>query len=311
MDANPTLDQLQIFIAVADAGGFSAAARRLNRAQSVISYGISNLEAQLQVQLFDRDGTRVPQLTEAGRALLTDARRILAGLEGMRARAGGLRQGLEAEITLAVDVTVPAEALAEVLRAFETEYPTVAIRLHVGALGVVYDQVMRQLADLGISGSATIEDETQIVTASVGASSMIPVAAPDHPLAVAGTPVPPELVREQTQLVITDLTDQTRGKDFGVLSYRTWRLTDMGMKRALIAAGLGWGGLPYAMAQKDIQDGRLVWLDIESYPERAFPLYAIHHVRRTPGPATRWMIERFRLALAACDAHRDIARQSA
>ncbi len=54
MQANPTLDQLQVFLAVAETGSFSAAARRLNRAQSVISYTISNLEAQLDPQRFAR-----------------------------------------------------------------------------------------------------------------------------------------------------------------------------------------------------------------------------------------------------------------
>ena len=96
MDANPTLDQLQVFIAVAEAGSFSAAARKLNRAQSVVSYAINNLEQQLDVTLFERTGLRQPRLTVEGRAMLEDARRIVGGLEGMRARVRGLRQGLEA-----------------------------------------------------------------------------------------------------------------------------------------------------------------------------------------------------------------------
>jgi len=50
----PTLEQLRIFLAVVDAGSFGAAARRLDRAGSVVSYGISNLEAQLGVDLFER-----------------------------------------------------------------------------------------------------------------------------------------------------------------------------------------------------------------------------------------------------------------
>ena len=63
-----TFDQLRIFLAVVDTGSFAAAGRTLNRAVSVISYGITNLEAQLGLTLFDREGTRKPQLTTAGRA---------------------------------------------------------------------------------------------------------------------------------------------------------------------------------------------------------------------------------------------------
>ncbi len=76
MHANPTLDQLQVLLAVAETGSFSAAGRRLNRAQSVISYTIANLEAQLRFKLFAREGTREPILTPEGRAVLPDARRI-------------------------------------------------------------------------------------------------------------------------------------------------------------------------------------------------------------------------------------------
>ena len=70
MDANPTLDQLQVFLTVAETGSFSAASRALNRAQSVVSYTIANLEAQLEVTLFERNGVRQPRLTDEGRAIV-------------------------------------------------------------------------------------------------------------------------------------------------------------------------------------------------------------------------------------------------
>src|ERR1700728_1559707 len=102
----PTLDQLHVLAAVAEAGSFSAAARQLNRAQSVISYTIANLEAQLGVALFARDGRR-SVLTEAGRTLVADARRVGRLVDELRARAAALRRGLEAELGLAVDVLFP------------------------------------------------------------------------------------------------------------------------------------------------------------------------------------------------------------
>ena len=82
----PTLDQLQIFLAIVDTGSFAGAGRKLNRAVSVISYGIGNLEAQLGVMLFDREGTRKPQLTEAGRAVLAEIRSINNEVDALRAK---------------------------------------------------------------------------------------------------------------------------------------------------------------------------------------------------------------------------------
>src|SRR5690606_9524650 len=124
----------------------SAAARRLERAQSVISYAIANLEAQLQVRLFERQGTRQPQLTAEGAALLEDARRMIADLQLLRARARGLRGGLEGRVTLAVDSLVPMPILTAVLTAFRESFPTVSIRLYTGALGAIIDLVLRREA---------------------------------------------------------------------------------------------------------------------------------------------------------------------
>src|SRR6202035_1190431 len=98
-----SLDQLRAFIAAADEGSFSAAGRRLRRAQSVVSQTLANLEGRLGVKLFDR-GARLPMLTEQGRALLADARAVAGNVDLFKARAKSLAGGLEPELGVAVDV---------------------------------------------------------------------------------------------------------------------------------------------------------------------------------------------------------------
>src|SRR6476620_2892388 len=88
-----SLDQLRIFIAAVDEGSFSAASRKLLRAQSVVSETISNLEDQIGVSLFDRSG-RYPKLTPAGTVLLADARNSVKGMDLLKARAKGMAAGL-------------------------------------------------------------------------------------------------------------------------------------------------------------------------------------------------------------------------
>ena len=80
----PTLDQLKVLLTVVEVGSFAGAARKLHRATSVVSYAISNLEVQLGVSLFDRKTTRKPQLTEAGRTVLAEARTIINGVNGKK-----------------------------------------------------------------------------------------------------------------------------------------------------------------------------------------------------------------------------------
>src|SRR6476469_8400960 len=133
----PSLDQLRVFLTVVETGSFAAAGRQLMRATSAVSYSVANLEQQLGVALFDRKRTRKPTLTEAGIAVLSEAKTVILGVDNLRARVSGLAAGLESEVALAVDVMLPTSRLVHAMRAFEREFSTVALRLHVEALGDV------------------------------------------------------------------------------------------------------------------------------------------------------------------------------
>lgn len=290
MAGTPTLDQLRVLVTVAEAGSFSAAAKRLNRAQSVVSYTIANLEAQLGLALFAR-GHRRPVLTEAGRAVLADARRVSRMLDELRARATGLTAGLEAEVALAVDVMFPTEDLVAVLEAFARAFPTVALRLRIETLGAVVQLVLEGACGLGISGPTGIRADG-LERRLIRHIDLIPVVAPAHPLAAQPRPLPVAAFHDHTQLVLSDRSALTEGQDFGVLSLRTWRLGDLGAKHALLRAGLGWGNMPEHMVREDIASGRLVRLIPAVAAAQRFPLLLIHCAAAPPGPAARWLAER-------------------
>src|SRR6201987_5211041 len=103
-----TLDQLRTFIAAVDQGSFSAAGRKLRRAQSVVSQTLANLEAQLGVKLFDRSA-RYPRATEEGRSLLVDARAVTDNVDEFKANARSMREGLEPALSVAIDVMYPMD----------------------------------------------------------------------------------------------------------------------------------------------------------------------------------------------------------
>ncbi|MBR0555848.1 LysR family transcriptional regulator [Ciceribacter sp. L1K23] len=295
---NPTLDQLQVFVAVAEAGSFSAAARRLNRAQSVVSYTIANLEAQLQLALFDRSA-RNPVLTAAGRGILEDARRMMADLDTLRARASSLTQGLEAEVHLGVSVLVPEHVTVDVLRRFQETFPNVALRLTTGSPFRVIDMVHKGQLSLGIGGQSP-RDLEDVASERIGLSFMAAMAAPDHALAKAGRRLLLADVREETQIVVADDTGVTGNNDFNVFSRRAWRVSDMGTKRQLLIAGLGWGGMPLSVVAHDITEGRLVQLDVEPYEPIDMPVEAQWPRALPPGPAGRWLLEQYRQSLSHC-----------
>jgi DNA-binding transcriptional LysR family regulator len=299
MEANPTLDQLQVFLTVADTGSFSAAARQLNRAQSVVSYTIGNLENQLGVSLFERTGTRQPKLTDEGRAMLTDARRIVGDLQVMRAKARGMRQGLEAELSVAISVLVPTAALLSVLRDFQRQFPSISLRLEIGELGRLVELVLSGKATIGIGGALARHDDTLILE-RIGHNFLLPAASVDHPLAKRTGTISLQDVREETQIVVSDASDLTSGRDFNVLSFKTWRVSDMATKHQLVRGGLGWGGLPASIIREDLEKGRIMHLDLPAYEQATYNLYAIRRTDNPPGPAGAWLIRAFEERLSNC-----------
>ncbi|MBP1849822.1 LysR family transcriptional regulator [Rhizobium halophytocola] len=303
---NPTLDQLQVFIAVAEAGSFSAAARQLNRAQSVVSYTIGNLEAQLQLVLFDRQG-RQPVLTEAGRAMLDDARRIIAELDNLRARSKALNEGLEGEVRLAVSVMVPDHGLTETLKAFQLEFPTVMLRLYCGTPRLVSRMLDRSAVDLAIGGGPEVDHRVE--SQDIGLSYLAPVAAPEHRLSKLSRKLSLRDVREDVQIIASEAQQpEEEGPDFNVFSRRTWRVSDMATKRHLLLAGLGWGGVPLTIVREDLAEGRLVRLDVEGYDVRDYPVLAQWHSASPPGPAGRWIIDQMAMRLAGCPRGAEVDR---
>ncbi|ABC63769.1 LysR family transcriptional regulator [Erythrobacter litoralis] len=295
----PSLDQLRIFLAVEEAGSFGGAARAMGRAVSAISYGIAQMEAQLGVTLFEREGSRKPVLTEAGRGLLPEARAIADRADALLAKTRSLQAGLESDVGLVVDVMVPGEATARVLREFRAMFPTVALRLQVEGLGAVAACLLERSSELAIGGPV-IGDHPELERQVIGEVELVPVAAPDHPL--ARSDVAPGESREHLQLILTDRSKLTDGREFSVLSPLSWRLGDLGAKHALLKQGIGWGNMPRPMVAGDLAGGALVALDLPEKPGTGYQLSAIWRRDTTPGPATSWLIDTFRERLADCPA---------
>jgi DNA-binding transcriptional LysR family regulator len=284
-----SLDYLRAFVAAAREGSFSAAGRRLGRAQSVVSQTVANLEGQLGVVLFDRTGRR-PQLSRRGRALLPDAEAIVVAADRLRAKARRLAEGLEEELSVVIDVMLPQERLIAAIGSFSAAFPDIPIRLHIEALGAVAELVLSGQCRIGVTGTLPIIPEGLTAERLFGVE-MVTVAAPNTPIAQHDGPVPLGLARSQVQIVLTDRSALTQGRDFGVQSEKTWRIADLGAKLALLRAGLGWGHMPLAMVRDDIATGYLRRVDIEGPGPGILPMQAIFPSDRLPGPAGRHFLD--------------------
>jgi len=129
---------------------------------------------------------------------------------------------------------------------------------------------------------------------------MVPVAAPSHPLARMEA-IAPGAARKHLQLVLTDRSPLTQGRDFAVHSTRTWRLADLGAKHALLLEAIGWGNMPRHAVAADLAAGRLVALAVPEAPALDYRLHALWRKDSPPGPAGQWMLQRLTEELARCD----------
>ncbi len=142
--------------------------------------------------------------------------------------------------------------------------------------------VLSGQAVFGVSGPLELSNDL-LTRGPAGSVKLVPVAAPGHPLAQMPAPLSAAMTRDHVQLVLTDRSQLTAGRDFGVLSVKSWRLADLGAKHALLLAGMGWGNMPKPMVNDDLKRGRLVALEVEMPGDFAYGFHTVYRSGHAAG----------------------------
>lgn len=254
-------DQVRVFLAVLDHGSFSAAARALGRAPSAVSMAIANLEAELDLALFDRKG-REPTPTEAARALEPQARRVALGLRQLDAHALALHGGLERRLAIAVASELLSSPWDAPLPALAAAYPELAVDIRSGPM----DDMMR-LLHAGEVQLALVYERPRLddreAFREVGRELLVAVAAPAHPLAAPGRACPRMADLIDTRQIA--VAGQARGHadQRVLLSRNLWRTESHVATLRLVRQGLGWAFVPKPMAAPLVATGELCALVFE------------------------------------------------
>ena len=284
-----TLDQLEIFVEVADTRSFTAAAKRLRRAQSAVSYGVARLEALLEVRLFERSRSE-SRLTREGQILLAEARQVLERVDHLRAAGIAFGEKVEPELTLSVSPILAVNALAEAARDFRDRFPHTLLRVYGGNLGATLEDVATGRATIGFTG---LDVPPGFTVVTCGRASVTRVVGPTHPLAKRRRVVAESELRRHLQLVATDTSDRTKNVELNVLSPRTWRIADTLVRYQLVLSGVGWTHFIAAWVAEDLAAGRLVELPTgRDNPAPSYDVRAFYRTGAPPGPAGRWLLER-------------------
>jgi DNA-binding transcriptional LysR family regulator len=288
-----TIEQLRTLLAVAEAGSFSAAARKLGRVQAAVSQSIDRLEAQLGLRLFDRSG-RAARLTSHGEAIVAAAQRVEGGVDALDELAASLKRGVETTLSIVVDLLFPTEPLVLFAKDFAREHPSVELVLFTDVLSAVTAHVRDKHATWGVAVEDA--DMTDLDRRAIADVHLIPVAAPDHALARRAGPIEAAGLADAVQIVLGEHRQEgaRASEDQGVLSARTWRVVDLATKRALIAGGLGWGHMPEHVVRDDLRAGRLVALQLEAWGSVSLRrgLALVWRPAAVMGPVARWAQDR-------------------
>lgn len=264
MDNRWNFDQLRSFATAVDAGSFSAAARRLGRAQSMISTHVAMLEADFGIDLFDRS-RRTPVLTAAGSALLDHVREILNQCERMEQRALSFAIGEEAEFRLALDESVPYTAQIQVFEALAERFPHGRVRIVFGTSAEVQALIGRGEAQLGFAfeSSRAVSDAVNVNV--LGAVPLALAVADTHPLAAVDGVQRTDLARYR-QLVVRFPGHETGSPR---LSPIYWETNSSYTALDLAARGVGFAVVPLTFAgEYSLPQGlRIVRLDGLGLPE--------------------------------------------
>jgi DNA-binding transcriptional LysR family regulator len=186
--------QLQHFVSVAEEQHFTRAAARLMVSQSGLSASIRALERELQAPLFVRT-TRTVTLTEAGRALLVEAERILAQERAAREAVAAVQGVLRGMLTLGAEQCIAGVDVAGLLAAFRRRHPQVEIRLRQGGSAELAEQVAAGRLDMAFAYRAEADPE-RLRSVSLTSEPMVVLCHPDHSLAGAAALTPHDLRNE-------------------------------------------------------------------------------------------------------------------
>ncbi|KPU97464.1 LysR family transcriptional regulator [Variovorax paradoxus] len=257
-------DSVEVFLAVIDHGSFSAAARALRRVPSAVSMAIAHLEAELDLQLFDRKG-REPRPTAAARSLEPQARALAAQLRQLDAQALALTQGLEERLTLAIAPELLAAPWSGALAELAHEYPLLQVEVlaapQADALALLHSG-RAQLALVFERPSLDGREGFQ----EVGSDTMVAVMAPGHPVLAAA---PGGRLREEHLIATRQIV--VAGRDLvatmdprSVFARHLWRTDNALAALSLITAGVGWGWLPRNFVRPHVAAGALVEIPLEN-----------------------------------------------
>lgn len=293
------VSQVRTFVEVVDRGSFSAAARAMGLSQPAVTMQMQGLEAELGASLLDRRYRRL-DLTEAGRAFLPSARKVLAELDRARVAIERLSDTMGGHLELAVSTTPGQYILPHLLGSFLAAYPDVTVSLRVYDSADVVARVESGEAHMGMTGAQM--PHAKVVYEQMGTDDLVLICPPNSSLASGGARTLAEVAAQP--FIVRETGSGTRVvfeqalRDGGVDPADLDVVMELGTSEAIVSAvegGMGLGVVSHWMADKALTLGTVVGVDAPGFPISR-PFFAVLPRGAHPRAADA-LIEHLRTAL--------------
>ena len=281
-----TLDQWQILQAVGEEGSFQAAADRLRKSQSTVSYALHQLQEKLGVSLFEYQGRRA-RLTADGELVLRRASHLVEQASRLEQTVADLARGWEPQINIVVDAIFPRQIVLEALARFAPLSGGARVELFSETLSGTHELISSRAVSLGICGVMP----TGFMGQKILQVDMLAVAHPAHPLFQLGESISERQLRDARQIVIRDSGTLRRLDSGWLAAEQRWTVSNFEESLDIIRRGLGFGFLPSHLLDEDLARGTVKPLPLEMGNERSIHSHLIFTDRDNAGPGTQALAE--------------------
>jgi DNA-binding transcriptional LysR family regulator len=306
-----TPDALAMMDTIARTGSFAAAARELGKVPSALTYSVRQLEDALDVLLFDRS-SRQAQLTQAGRELLNEGRRLLQEIDAVANRVRRVATGWETQLTLTLESILAPAAIFDLVEAFyalrvqpggesrgdarsEAQGPPpTRLKLRNEVLSGSWETLLTGQADLAIGLAGDPGSTAAVQCEMLGELTMIFAVSPHHPLAGEPEPLSQASIARHRVVAIADTAHTFAPVTVGVLPGQdVLTVPSLAAKLAAQLRGLGCGSLPEPLVRRHAEAGRLVIKRTE-LPRQPVPLHYAWRSNAQNGLALQWWLGQLR-----------------
>jgi len=278
-----TNEQLKTFLAVVEQGSFRKAAGAIFKTQAAVSASIKSLESEYNIELFSRQEYR-PKLTDAGHAFYHHAKLTMDHFNRLDKIGHQLTQGIESTFNIVVSLAFPLPSLLKEIKIIADQFSHTQFKVFTESLNGVVERINEEEADIAFGPDIGLDATHERF--AISTVTFVNVAVPGYFNDDDQQQISQEEINAYSQIIVRDSAKHQEQSSYYTMPNReSWSVNDFNIKKELILAGLGWGGIPQHLIETELANAELVPANVEGIPAKTSgTLYMFRSRNHKRGP---------------------------